>query len=109
MRRCTAGGSRRSWGATPHGHSHKPPLAPSAADQLGADYEDVTVVTGDTATIAFGMGTFAARTAVNAGSSAHIAAIEVARKLKLVAAEMLPTSAAEIELSNGFPSLPGSP
>ena len=39
--------------------------------------EDITVVTGDTASIAFGMGTFAARTAVNAGSSAHLAAIGV--------------------------------
>ena len=66
-------------GATPHGQSHKTILAQIAADQLGADYEDITVVTGDTSTIAFGMGTFAARTAVNAGSSAHIAAIEVAR------------------------------
>src|SRR6185312_14388307 len=60
-------------GATPHGQSHKTILAQIAADQLGADYEDITVVTGDTAGIAFGMGTFAARTAVNAGSSAHLA------------------------------------
>src|SRR5258706_5910696 len=96
-------------GATPHGQSHKTILAQIVADQLGADYEDVTVVTGDTATIAFGMGTFAARTAVNAGSSAHIAAIEVAWKLKLVPAEMLATSADVIELSYGFAYLPGSP
>ena len=35
-------------GATPHGQSHKTMLAQIAADQLGADYEDITVVTGDT-------------------------------------------------------------
>ena len=61
-------------GATPHGQSHATALAQIAADELGAADEDITVVTGDTAGIAFGMGTFAARTAVNAGSSAHLAA-----------------------------------
>src|SRR5207237_6252664 len=89
-------------GATPHGQSHKTILAQIAADELGVDYEDITVVTGDTAGIAFGMGTFAARTAVNAGSSAHLAAREVAKKLKQIAGEMLQVPAGEIELSNGF-------
>ena len=61
-------------GATPQGQSHKTTLAQIAADQLGVSYEDVTVATADTKEIAFGVGTFAARTAVNAGSSVHIAA-----------------------------------
>jgi carbon-monoxide dehydrogenase large subunit len=96
-------------GATPHGQSHKTVLAQIAADQLGADYEDITVVTGDTSTIAFGMGTFAARTAVNAGSSAHIAAIEVAKKLKLLAADMMQAKPDDIELRDGFAYLRGDP
>ena len=96
-------------GATPHGQSHKTILAQIAADQLGADYEDVTVVTGDTSTIAFGMGTFAARTAVNAGSSAHIAAIEVAKKLKLLAADMMQAKPDDIELRDGFAYLRTDP
>jgi len=96
-------------GATPHGQSHKTILAQIAADQLGADYEDITVVTGDTSTIAFGMGTFAARTAVNAGSSAHIAAGEVAKKLKLIAADMMGAKPDDIELRDGFAYLKGQP
>ncbi|HXJ01438.1 MAG TPA: xanthine dehydrogenase family protein molybdopterin-binding subunit [Micropepsaceae bacterium] len=96
-------------GATPHGQSHKTILAQIAADELGADYEDITVVTGDTASIAFGMGTFAARTAVNAGSSAHLAAKEVAKKLKQIAGDMLQVSPADIELSNGFAIARGQP
>jgi carbon-monoxide dehydrogenase large subunit len=96
-------------GATPHGQSHKTILAQIAADQLGAGYEDITVVTGDTSTIAFGMGTFAARTAVNAGSSAHIAAIEVAKKLKLLAADMMQAGPDDIELRDGFAYLRGDP
>jgi carbon-monoxide dehydrogenase large subunit len=96
-------------GATPHGQSHKTVLAQITADQLGVDYEDITVVTGDTATIAFGMGTFAARTAVNAGSSAHIAGAEVAKKLKTIAADMLSVKADEIELNSHFASVRGNP
>jgi carbon-monoxide dehydrogenase large subunit len=96
-------------GATPHGQSHKTVLAQIAADELGADYEDIIVVTGDTAGIAFGMGTFAARTAVNAGSSAHLAAKEVAKKLKQIAAEMLQVSPADIELNNGFAHIRDEP
>jgi carbon-monoxide dehydrogenase large subunit len=96
-------------GATPHGQSHKTILAQIAADELGVDYEDITVVTGDTASIAFGMGTFAARTAVNAGSSAHIAAKEVAKKMKTIAADMLQCSPADIELNNGFAEMRDAP
>jgi carbon-monoxide dehydrogenase large subunit len=96
-------------GATPHGQSHKTVLAQIVADELGADYEDIAVVTGDTAGIAFGMGTFAARTAVNAGSSAHLAAVEVAEKLKHIAAEMLQVPLAEIELNNGFAQVRAAP
>src|SRR5262249_37722650 len=94
---------------TPHGQSHKTILAQIAADELGVDYEEITVVTGDTASIAFGMGTFAARTAVNAGSSAHIAAAEVAKKMKTIAAEMLQCSAADIELNNSFAQMRDAP
>jgi carbon-monoxide dehydrogenase large subunit len=96
-------------GATPQGQSHKTTLAQIAADQLGVSYEDVTVATADTKEIAFGVGTFAARTAVNAGSSAHIAAVEVARKIKLIAADMMEVSPDDLELRDGFAQVRGVP
>jgi aerobic carbon-monoxide dehydrogenase large subunit len=96
-------------GATPQGQSHKTTLAQIAADQLGVSYEDVTIDTADTATIAFGVGTFAARTAVNAGSSVHIAAIEVAKKIKTIAADMLEVAADDLELRDGFAEVRGVP
>jgi len=96
-------------GATPQGQSHKTTLAQIAADQLGVSYEDVTVATADTKEIAFGVGTFAARTAVNAGSSAHLAAIAVANKIKEIAADMMEVSADDLELRNGFAELRGVP
>src|SRR5260370_990243 len=96
-------------GATPQGQSHKTTLAQIAAAQLGVSYEDVTVATADTRDIAFGVGTFAARTAVNAGSSAHLAAVEVARKIKLIAADMMEVSPDDLELRNGFAEVRGVP
>ena len=96
-------------GATPQGQSHKTTLAQIAADQLGVSYEDVTVVTADTKEIAFGIGTFAARTAVNAGSSVHIAAVEVARKIKLIAANMMEVSPDDLALRDGFAEVRGVP
>src|SRR5207302_6931394 len=53
-------------GATPQGQSHKTTLAQIAADHFGVTPDEVTVVTADTAATALGVGTFAARTAVNA-------------------------------------------
>jgi aerobic carbon-monoxide dehydrogenase large subunit len=96
-------------GATPQGQSHKTVLAQLAADQLGVDPAAVDVITADTGTIALGVGSFAARTAVNAGSSTHLAAIAVAQKLKLIAAEMLEVAPADLELEGGFARVVGAP
>lgn len=86
--------------AVPQGQSHKTTLAQIAADQLNANPADITVITGDTANLGLGVGTFAARTAVNAGSSVHIAAIEVAKKIKAYAAFILSKSPEELEIEN---------
>src|SRR5262249_48334600 len=61
-------------GATPQGQSHKTVLAQIAADHFGCTPDDINVVTADTAATGLGVGSFAARTAVNAGSSVHLAA-----------------------------------
>jgi carbon-monoxide dehydrogenase large subunit len=96
-------------GATPQGQSHKTTLAQIAADHLGVSYSDVSVVTADTATIPFGMGTFASRTAVNAGSSVHLAAIEVRDKIKKIASELMEVSPDDLELKDGAVEVRGVP
>jgi carbon-monoxide dehydrogenase large subunit len=96
-------------GATPQGQSHKTTFAQVAADQLGVGIDDVTVVTADTADIALGMGTFAARSAVNAGSSVYLASIAVAEKIKLFASSMMEVAAADLELKDGFAQVKGAP
>jgi carbon-monoxide dehydrogenase large subunit len=96
-------------GAAPQGQSHKTTLAQIAAEQFGVDYDDVTVVTADTAAISLGMGTFAARTAVNAGSSVHLAAAAVAEKAKKLAAGMMECVEDDLELADGRVRLKSAP
>src|SRR5438876_5996718 len=61
-------------GAVNSGQGHETSFAQVAADALGVPLDWVTVTGGDTAAVAFGVGTFASRSAVNAGSSVHEAA-----------------------------------
>jgi carbon-monoxide dehydrogenase large subunit len=88
-------------GAAPQGQSHKTTLAQICADQLGVSPDDIDVVTGDTGAIAIGVGTFAARSAVNAGNAVHGAAVEVRNKALLLAASMLKVSVEKLELKDG--------
>ena len=109
VRVSTTGKITLSTGATPHGQGHKTAFAQVVADQFGVSFEDVTVIAGDTSAIALGMGTFASRSAVNAGNSAHLAAIEVATKVKKVAAEMMEVAEADLELRDGAVHVKGAP
>ena len=95
-------------GATPQGQSHKTTLAQIAADHLGLTPDDITIVTGDTAATALGVGSFAARTAVNAGSSVHLAAQELSHKIKQFAADMMEAAAEDIVLEDGHARIAGS-
>lgn len=95
-------------GATPQGQSHKTTLAQIAADQFGCDPSDITIVTGDTAVTGLGVGTFAARTAVNAGNSVHLSSGAAAGKIKQFAAQMMEVSEHDIVLENGFAKVAGS-
>jgi aerobic carbon-monoxide dehydrogenase large subunit len=96
-------------GATPQGQSHKTTLGQIAAEKFGVGLDEVTVVTGDTATISLGIGTFAARTAANAGPSVHLAALEVAAKAKRIAAGMMECLEEDLELGDGCVRLKSAP
>ena len=88
-------------GATPQGQSHKTTLAQIAADELGVTPDDIRIVTGDSGHISLGVGTFAARTAVNAGSSVHMASKAVAQRIREIAAELFQMDADDMELAEG--------
>jgi carbon-monoxide dehydrogenase large subunit len=96
-------------GAASQGQGHETSFAQVAADALGVPLDWVTVVGGDTAAIPFGVGTFASRSAVNAGSSIHVAATRVREKLTLAAAALLEAAAEDIEISDGIAAVRGAP
>jgi len=95
-------------GATPQGQSHKTTLAQIAADHLGVTPDEITIVTGDTSATALGIGSFAARTAVNAGSSVHLAARELSQKIKQFAADMMEAAEQDIVLEDSHAKIAGS-
>jgi carbon-monoxide dehydrogenase large subunit len=98
-----------STGACSQGQGHETSFAQIAADALGIPFDWVTIVGGDTAAIPFGVGTFASRSAVNAGSSIHVAAGKVRDKIVEAAAALLEAAPADIEIADGMVSVRGVP
>ncbi len=109
VRMDAAGHAVVATGAASQGQGHETSFAQVAADALGIPLERVTVVGGDTAAIPFGIGTFASRSAVNAGSSIHVAALKVRDKLRAAAAALLEAAPEDIEISDGVASVRGTP
>src|SRR5262245_51653130 len=96
-------------GACCQGQGHETTLAQIAADALGVPLDWVTVVGGDTAAIPFGIGTFASRSAVNAGSSVLVAARRVRDKLAEAAALLLEAAPPDVEIADGVAFVRGTP
>ena len=94
-------------GATDQGQGLKTALAQVCAEQMGAAMEDIEVVTGDTGAVSLGLGAFASRQAVTAGSSVHVASLEVRNKALKVAAHMLEAAEEDLEIAGGKISVRG--
>lgn len=88
-------------GATSQGQGTRTTLSQIVADQVGCRIEDIVMTVGDTAAIPQGVGAFASRQAVNAGSSAKIAGETVRVRLVKLAAQVLSLPESEIELEDG--------
>jgi carbon-monoxide dehydrogenase large subunit len=88
-------------GATNQGQGQRTTLAQIVADRLGCRIEDIVMTIGDTAAIPHGVGAFASRQAVNAGSSAMIASEAVRNKVIELAARALGVPSADIDVEDG--------
>jgi carbon-monoxide dehydrogenase large subunit len=98
-----------STGMHSHGQGHETTLAQVAADELGVPIETVRVVYGDTDTSAFGMGTYASRSAVIGTGAITEAAGEIRARLQGLAGTMLEASPDDIELREGRAQVKGVP
>src|SRR5438132_1290700 len=76
-------------------------LAQICAGELGLRAEDITVVPGDTGGVSLGLGAFASRQTVTAGSSVLLAARAVADKAKKLASHVLEAAEHDLELVDG--------
>jgi carbon-monoxide dehydrogenase large subunit len=96
-------------GASAMGQGLGTAMAQIAASQLGVDVAKVQVVAGDTAGVSLGLGGFASRQTVTAGSSVMLAAKAVADKAKKVASHVLEAAEHDLELAEGEVRVVGAP
>ncbi|MEH6992320.1 xanthine dehydrogenase family protein molybdopterin-binding subunit [Neobacillus drentensis] len=88
-------------GASPQGQGHETVFAQIGADALGLTPDDIVIKVGDTAVLPFGAGTYASRSAVNAGSAMHEASLKLRKKVLAIAGIMLETTPDVIEIEEG--------
>jgi CO/xanthine dehydrogenase Mo-binding subunit len=96
-------------GAPSQGQGHETTLAQICADYLGVSPEKITVLGGDTALIAHGIGTFASRAGVLAGNAVRLSAVEVKEKILRVASDMLEAAPSDLIVENSEVSVAGVP
>ncbi len=96
-------------GATDQGQGISTALAQICAEALGLETDDITVVAGDTSTVPLGLGAFASRQTVTAGSSVHVAANDVREKALSVAAHILEAAEEDLEIIGGAVRVKGVP
>ena len=83
------------------GQGHLTTFAQIAAEQLGLNMDDVTVIEGDTGQGPYGTGTFASRGAVLGGGAVMRSSAVIRDKIKRIAADMLEADPKDIEMSGG--------
>ena len=91
------------------GQGFQTAMSQLVADQLGVRPNEVTVIHGDTQNVTQGFGGFASRQTVCAGSSIHLAAGNVRKKVLAIAAHLLEASVEDLELTDGRVLVKGVP
>ncbi len=96
-------------GVSGQGQAHETTLAQICAAELGVPFERVVVRGGDTNLVGFGMGTIASRVAAVAGPAVAKSAREVARKARILAADLFECAAEDVVIADGYASVRGTP
>ena len=88
-------------GASPHGQGQETSFAQIAADELGVDINDVTVIHGDTAIVQYGIGTFGSRATAVGGTAVLIAIEKLKEKAVKIAAHLMQSEATNVAFREG--------
>ena len=96
-------------GAAPQGQGHVTMFSRLVGRELGVDADAIEVLTGDTALVETGGGTYGSRTAAIGGSAALLASRAVLDKARRVAAHLLEAAPADVVVEAGRFSVRGLP
>jgi carbon-monoxide dehydrogenase large subunit len=88
-------------GASPHGQGQETSFAQIAADELGVDLNDVTVIHGDTGIVQYGIGTFGSRATAVGGTAVYYAIQKLKDKANQIAAHILKADSASLTFAAG--------
>src|SRR5258708_38037313 len=89
-------------GASPHGQGQETSFAQLAADELGVDLNDVTVIHGDTSIVQYGIGTFGSRGTAVGGTAVFNALQKLKEKATELAAHLLGADASTVAFKEGL-------
>ena len=92
-------------GASPHGQGQETSFAQIAADELGVDLNDITVIHGDTGIVQYGIGTFGSRATAVGGTAVLVAIQKLKEKANKIAAHILQADASSLAFEGGRYSL----
>ena len=88
-------------GTHSHGQGHATAFAQLVAQWLGVPFEAINYIQGDTEKVAFGRGTFAARSSLVGGNGLRVAADAVIARGKEMAGALMEAAPGDIEFSAG--------
>src|SRR5262249_30735612 len=92
----STGAITAAFGVSSHGQGLETTLAQIVAEHLGARFEDIRIVHGDSAAVPGGTGTYASRSLVLAGGAATLAARAVREKVLNAASHLHVASAVDL-------------
>jgi len=95
-------------GSHSHGQGHETTFAQIVSDRLGIPADDVEVVHGDTAQVAFGMGTYGSRSLAVGGSAIYMAMEKIIEKGKKIAAHLMEASEEDVVFEDGAFTVAGT-
>ena len=88
-------------GTHSHGQGHETAFRQLTQELLGLEFEDMTVIYGDTETIGHGKGTFGSRSICVGGAALKRASEKIIERGKQIAAHMLEAAEADIVFDDG--------
>jgi len=104
----STGAVTAAFGVASHGQGLETTLAQIVAEQLGARFEDIRVLQGDSAAVASSTGTYASRSTVLAGGAGMLAAEAVREKVINAASHLLEASPIDLVAADGKVSVAGT-